>query len=166
MTLLNHNGRYQMDETDWHILRELQLDARLSYAEIGRRVGLSSPAVQERVRKMEDTGIIEGYHAKVNYVGLGLSIMAFTRMMDVSGDSIKAIARIADEVPEILHCYHLIGQDEYLLQIVAPSVEYLNIILRRFTPYANTISSIVTATTTDSHIISPDQMPYLGKDNS
>jgi Lrp/AsnC family transcriptional regulator, leucine-responsive regulatory protein len=154
-----------LDPTDWAILRELQLDARLSYAEIGRRVGLSSPAVQERIRKLEDAEIINGYHAKVNPKALGLPIMAFARMSDVHGENIEAVARIANETPEILRCYHLIGQDEYLLQIVAPSVEYLNNILQQFTPHANTITSIVTTATTNSHIISPDLMPYLEEDN-
>lgn len=155
-----------LDATDHAILNELQQDARLTYAEIGRRVGLSSPAVQERVRKLEDAGIIEGYHAKVNYRRIGLPIMAFARMTDVYGDKIDAVARVADETPEILRCYHLIGQDEYLMQIVAPSVERLNIILRQFIPYANTITSIVTVITKDSPMISAEHIAYLQEDGS
>lgn len=155
-----------LDPTDWAILRELQQNARLSYTEIGRRVGLSSPAVQERIRKLEDAGIIEGYHAKLNLKRIGLPILAFARLSDCFGEHIEAVARIADETPEILHCYHLIGQDEYLMQIVAPSVEHLNDILRRFVPHGNSVTSIVTLETAQDKIISPEQLPYIQEDNT
>lgn len=154
-----------LDNTDWAILRELQQDARLSYAEIGRRVGLSSPAVQERIRKLEDAEIISGYHVELNFKRIGLPIMAFARLSDCYGEHIEAVARIADETPEILHCYHLIGQDEYLLQLIVPSVEQLNSILRQFTPHANSVTSIVTLETIENRVISPENIPYLQEDD-
>src|SRR5579875_2870126 len=69
-----------LDETGWQLLHELQQNARLSFSELGQRVGLSSPAVAERVRKMEDAGIITGYHAEVNPAKLGFPVMAIIRM--------------------------------------------------------------------------------------
>ncbi len=75
---MNYNT--QIDSTDWKILEELQEDARLTYSELGRRVQLSQPAVSERVRRLEEAGIIEGYHATVNRELLGRPITAFMRM--------------------------------------------------------------------------------------
>src|SRR4030042_4992706 len=69
-----------LDATGWQILRELEANARLSFAELGRRVGLSLPAVAERVRKMEDAGIITGYRAQVDPARVGLPIRAFVRI--------------------------------------------------------------------------------------
>jgi Lrp/AsnC family leucine-responsive transcriptional regulator len=155
-----------LDNTDWAILRELQQDARLSFAEIGRRVGLSSPAVQERIHKLEEAEIIEGYQAKLNFKRIGLPIMAFARVSDCYGEHIEAVARIAEETAEVLHCYHLIGQDEYLIQLIVPSVERLNSILRQFTPHGNSVTSIVTLETTSNRIISPDSIPYLEESDS
>lgn len=71
---------FLLDETGWNILRELQRDARQSFPELGRRVGLSSPAVAERVRKLEDAGVITGYGARINPAKVGLPMMAFVRL--------------------------------------------------------------------------------------
>jgi len=152
MNTLNSN----LDTTDWQILTELQRDARLSYAELGRRVGLSSPAVQERVHKLEDAGIIEGYRAKVNPKKLGLPIMSFSRLIDVQGKQhINRVALIAQSIPEIINCYHVMGNDEYLLQIVATSVEHLERVLAQFTDHCQSVSSIVIRANVDNRPIDP-----------
>ena len=152
MNTLNSN----LDNTDWKILTELQRDARLSFAELGRRVGLSSPAVQERVRRLEDAGVIEGYHVKVNAKKVGLPIMSWTRLVDLQGKyNIEQVAEIAKTTPEILNCYHLIGQDEYLLQIVATSVEHLELVLQKFTEHCQSISSIVIKASVSNRPIQP-----------
>lgn len=133
-----------LDETDWAILRELQENARLTYAELGRRVGLTSPAVQERVRRMEDAGIIEGYAVRVNPRKLGLGITSFSRLLNIrDSSSVETIIEIAQDTPEVLDCYHVMGQDEFLLRIVTTSVEHLEHVLYRFKPHAQSISSIV-----------------------
>src|SRR5215467_7996811 len=73
-----------LDETGWRILQELQQNARLSFSELGQRVGLSSPAVTERVRRMEDAGIITGYHAEVDPARLGFPVLAIIRMTSLA----------------------------------------------------------------------------------
>jgi Lrp/AsnC family transcriptional regulator, leucine-responsive regulatory protein len=156
-----------LDPTDWAILRELQLDARLSYAEIGRRVGLSSPAVQERVRKLEDAGIIEGYHAKVNPKALGLPIMAITRLVNVHGqDSVQYLAEKAKSTPEVMKCFQVTGQDEFILHITAQSMEHLTDILQFFASHAQCITSIVIRNPVSKRIISVEELPYLRKEDS
>src|SRR5260370_7520512 len=79
MKMALQSERY-LDQTDWKILRELQKDARLSYNELGRRVGLSAPATAERVRKLEDAGIITSYGAQMDVAKLGLPLLSFTQL--------------------------------------------------------------------------------------
>jgi len=88
-----------MDEIDRKILKELQLDARTSYAELGRRVGLTTPAVTERVRKLEDAGIIAGYRAEIDTARVGLPITAFIRM-SIVGVDYSHIIEVAQEARE------------------------------------------------------------------
>ena len=76
-----------LDGTGWQLLQELQQNARLSYSELGQRVGLSAPAIADRIRKMEEAGIITGYRAEVNMSKLGLPVMAIVRLGSVAGQS-------------------------------------------------------------------------------
>lgn len=142
-----------LDATDWRILEELQVDARLSYAEIGRRVGLSSPAVQERVRRLEDAGIIEGYKAQVNPKKLGLPILSLTRLSNVEGKHTEVLAKIIADSPEVISCYHVMGIDEFHIQIVGASIEAIEDVLHRFKDYCSMTSSIVIKTSVNKRPI-------------
>ena len=157
-----------LDTTDRAILRELQADARLSFAEIGRRVGLSSPAVQERVRKMEDAGIIRGYSVQINHKAVGLPILAITRLMNIRGkENILRVRDIAISLPQVIRCDHVTGQDEFIVQIVAESIENLEDILHHFSDLAQLITSIVINSPVDNRAIDPQQLPGLeDKDNN
>src|SRR5438876_10855233 len=84
-----------LDDFGWKILRELQENARISFAELGRRVGLSTPAVLERVRRLEESGIIKGYHADVDGAKIGMPITAFIRI-SVTGEALKRVIAIAE----------------------------------------------------------------------
>src|SRR5258708_7718048 len=92
-----------MDQIGWKLLHELQINGRLSYAELGRRVGLTTPAVVERVKRMEDAGIITGYFAEVNPVTVGMPITAFIRMSVVGDVFVKCVAaiKISPEVANV-----------------------------------------------------------------
>lgn len=157
----------KLDNTDWAILRELQEDARLSYAEIGRRVGLSSPAVQERVHRMEDASIIEGYHAKVNLKQLDMPLMAVIRLSNVEKFEIKGkIVNILRELPEITDCYQITGEDEFVLIVYAQTMEHMSSIKLHFAPYAKLITSMVINKPIDGRVISLETFPYLGREES
>src|ERR1039457_734418 len=93
-----------LDKTGWHILEELQQNGRISFAELGRRVGLTLPAVAERVRKMEDAGIISGFRAEVNPAKIGLPIAAFIRI-SVVGDVFARIPKAVRDLPGGLECH-------------------------------------------------------------
>jgi Lrp/AsnC family leucine-responsive transcriptional regulator len=130
-----------MDITDRRIVSELQSDARLKIAELGRRVGLSAPAVADRMRRLEDDGVLT-YRAEVNPRALGYSICAIVRVSPGSRD-IQVIPRLAREVPQITECYRITGEDCYFMKLYLRGIDDLEPILDRFTPHGRTTTSIV-----------------------
>ncbi|MFB9525926.1 Lrp/AsnC family transcriptional regulator [Nonomuraea roseola] len=130
------------DSTDLRILMELQRDARVSLAELGRRVGLSAPAVAERVQRLEDTGVIVGYHAAVDQRALGFPISVLVRVRPALRE-LHLIPKIAEEIPQIVECHRITGDDCFFFIAHLRSVEELEPILDRFTPHARTTTSIL-----------------------
>jgi Lrp/AsnC family leucine-responsive transcriptional regulator len=120
-----------LDDVNWEILRALQEDARLSYSELGRRVGLSSPAVVERVRRMEEVGIITGYRAELNLEKLGLPILAFMRLVSPPGQYNNIGATFA-QFPEVLECHRVTGSDDYIVKVAVSSVSHLESLINQF----------------------------------
>ena len=131
-----------LDATDLRILTELQRDGRASLAELGRRVSLSPPAVAERVQRLEETGVITGYHATVDPTALGFPITILVRV-NPSPRELSRIPKIADEIPQITECHRLTGDDCFFFIAHLRAVEELEPILDRFTPYARTTTSIL-----------------------
>jgi Lrp/AsnC family leucine-responsive transcriptional regulator len=131
-----------LDEIDRKILKELQEDARTSYAELGRRVGLTTPAVIERVRKLEDAGIITGYSAEIDTARIGLPITAFIRM-SISGVDYSHIIEVAEESREVLECHRGTGGDSFIMKVAVASVEHLQEVIDRLVPYGITTTTIV-----------------------
>jgi len=131
-----------IDEIDKKILKELQQDARTSFAELGRRVGLTTPAVIERVRKLEDAGIIIGYRAEIDTSKVGLQITAFIRM-SITGVDYSHIIEVAQESVEVLECHRGTGEDSFIMKIAVASVEHLQEVIDRLTPYGITTTTIV-----------------------
>ena len=114
-----------LDPIGWDLLCCLQEDARSSWSELGRRVGLSAPAVAERVRRMEEAGIITGYHAAVDLDAVGLPIVAFVRLRS-SGDSrCDELLDLALSLPEVLECHGITGEDAYIAKVAVRSVAHL-----------------------------------------
>jgi len=134
-----------LDKIGWHILEELQKDGRISYAELGRRVGLTLPAVAERIRKMEDVGIITGFRAEVDPAKIGLPITAFIRI-SVVGDVFSWVARSVVSMPEVLECHRGTGADSFTLKVVVESVQHLESLIDKLTPFGTTSTSIVLST--------------------
>ena len=99
-----------LDAVGWRILAILQDDARASFRQIGQAVGLSAPAVAERVRRMEELGIITGYHAAVNPKRVGYTILAQMRIGGV-GDRGDEFARLVEATPEVLECHRVTGSE-------------------------------------------------------
>jgi Lrp/AsnC family leucine-responsive transcriptional regulator len=131
-----------MDETGWRILGELQENARISFSELGRRVALTPPAVAERVRRMEETGVIAGYRAQPANDRIGLPITAFIRWT-ATGNDCAYLGEVAKDIPEIVECHRVTGEESYVVKVVVRSVEHLEELIDRLMPYGETKTSVV-----------------------
>ncbi len=140
------------DDIDRKILSELQVDARLSFAELGRRVGLTTPAVIERVRKLEDARVITGYRAEVDPAKTGWPIGAFIRM-SITGVDYSHIIEVAQGSTEILECHRGAGGDSFIMKVAVASVEHLQEVIDRLTPYGITTTTIVLSSPVKQRVI-------------
>lgn len=140
-----------LDKIGRKLLDALQKDARLSYAELGKRVGLTPPAVIERVRRMEEAGIIKGYHADVDLKEIGLPITAFVRLCCPS-DKYQQVIALSKKLAEVLECLHVSGSDSFVLRVVASSVSHLEEIIGRLSIYGSTETSIVLSAPVQKHV--------------
>jgi Lrp/AsnC family transcriptional regulator, leucine-responsive regulatory protein len=142
-----------LDETGWHILEVLQENARLSFSELGQRVGLSSPAVAERVRRMEDAGIITGYRAEVNTAKIGYPITAIIRVSNSPGERCTRLTASVQAIPEVLECYRVTGSDSLVMKVRASSVEHLEALIDRLSEHGQLTTSIVLSTVLSRKIV-------------
>jgi Lrp/AsnC family transcriptional regulator, leucine-responsive regulatory protein len=143
-----------LDRIGWRILEELQEDARIQFVELGRRVGLSTPAVIERVRRMEEAGIITGYRIEVDHPKVGLPVCAFIRVR-VIGDFIPRVIAVAREMPEVFECHRIAGEDTFLLKVCVPTSEALEKIVDKLTPYVATTTMLVFSSPVSRRVIAP-----------
>lgn len=141
-----------VDEIDWKILKQLQANARVTFAELGRRVGLTTPAVIERIRKLEDAQVITGYRAEIDTAKVGLPITAFIRM-SISGVDYSHIIEVAVDSKEVLECHRGTGGDSFILKVAVADVEHLQSLIDRLTPYGITTTSIVLSSPVKRRII-------------
>jgi Lrp/AsnC family leucine-responsive transcriptional regulator len=133
-----------LDATDRKIIGELTGNARVSLAELGRRVSLSSPAVAERVRRLEHAGVITGYRAELDPRMLGYPLTAIVRIKPAPGQ-LPRIPELALELPQVAECHRITGEDCFFLKIHLRSIDELSSMLDRFLAYGETTTSIVNA---------------------
>jgi Lrp/AsnC family leucine-responsive transcriptional regulator len=139
-TTLSSEAR--LDDIDWMILRELQGNGRITYTELGRRVALTAPAVAERVRRLEEAGVIAGFRAEVNPSAMGYAVTAFVRWT-ATGPDCAELGEVAKGIPEIVECHRITGETSYLVKVVARDVQHLEDLIDRLMPYGSTITSLV-----------------------
>jgi Lrp/AsnC family leucine-responsive transcriptional regulator len=130
------------DATDARLLDELQANARLSNAELGRRVSLSAPAVAERLRRLERDGVIGGYHAEVDPPALGYTLGAIMRIRP-SARQLAKVAELARETPEVVECHRITGEDCFFMKLHLRDIGHLEEVLDRFILYGQTTTSII-----------------------
>jgi Lrp/AsnC family transcriptional regulator, leucine-responsive regulatory protein len=134
-----------LDQVNLELLAELQYSPRLPMAELARRVGMSAPAVTERVQRLERAGVIAGYRLDIDPAAVGLPVTAFARIRPMPG-SLPKISELAASLPLVTECYRITGEDCFLLKVHAPSIDQLEDILDRFLTYGNTATSVVVST--------------------
>lgn len=131
-----------LDALDWQILRELQADARLSYNQLARRVGLSSPTVAERVRRLEEAGVIVGYRAEVDPSRVGLPVMALIHLRCRSGCCLLQ-TRNETDFPEIIEVLKVSGSHCAVLKAVATSHAHVETLIKRLKKHGEVQTSVV-----------------------
>ncbi|MFI6102452.1 Lrp/AsnC family transcriptional regulator [Lentzea sp. NPDC051213] len=134
-----------LDEVNRRLLAELHADPRITMSALARRVGMSPPAVTERVQRLERAGVITGYRMDVDPAALGLPMTAFTRVRPAAGQLPK-IAELAGTLPQVTECHRVTGEDCFLIKVHAATLEELEEVLDRFLLYGQTTTSIVVST--------------------
>jgi Lrp/AsnC family leucine-responsive transcriptional regulator len=140
-----NNRQALLDAVNRRLLRELAADPRITMSALARRVGMSAPAVTERVQRLERAGVITGYRLEIDPAALGLPVTAFARIRPTAGQLPK-IAQLAAELPEVSECHRVSGEDCFLIKIHAAAIGDLETTLDRFLTYGQTITSIVVST--------------------
>jgi Lrp/AsnC family leucine-responsive transcriptional regulator len=147
MTTSRHGGLREiaeLDRIDWKIVEELQQNARLSWAELGRRAGLSTPAVAERVHRLEKLEVIRGFHADISLERLGLPIQIFVRVSMAGPESlVRTFQQLVKTWDEVLECHRVTGSDSFLVKARVVSVEHLERFLDKLGHYGTTSTATV-----------------------
>lgn len=152
---MKRNG--QFDETDLELLRILQASPRATMSELARRVEMSSPAVTERVARLEEDGVIAGYRLELNPAALGYPLTAFVRIRPLPGQLAK-VADLAKQIPQVVECHRITGEDCFILKVYLADVSSLDRILDRFLAHGQTTTSIV-----QSSPVPPRSLPLSKK---
>ncbi|SEE11672.1 Lrp/AsnC family transcriptional regulator, leucine-responsive regulatory protein [Rhizobiales bacterium GAS188] len=133
------------DERNLELIRLLQADPRAGISELARRIGMSAPAVRERLTRLEEAGVITGYRLDLDPKALGWPIMVFVRVRPMPGQ-LPRIAELAQSIPQVAECHRITGEDCFILKIHLDALESLDRILDRFLAFGQTTTSIVQST--------------------
>lgn len=148
------NGKSLLDYTNRRIVAALSEDARLSASELGRRVGMSAPAVRERVQRLQQSGVIRGYRVDIDPAAIGLPIAAWVRIRPGPGQLPK-IAELAARTPEVSECHRISGDDCFLLKVHVAAIEALEGVLDQFLIHGQTTSSFIVSTPVHPRPVTP-----------
>lgn len=156
-----------MDTTDRRLLEALRSNARATWTELGRLVGLSAPAVQERVRRLEAAGVITGYHAAVTPEALGLGVSALVSIYQTDSAEQEDVARRLSDVPEVENCWFVAGDEAFVVTVRAADIAALEQVLgslRRIRGIARTRTTVVLSTKWEGRVtgLAPEDEPSAG----
>jgi Lrp/AsnC family leucine-responsive transcriptional regulator len=130
------------DAVSGRILEELQRNGRITFSELARRVSLSPPAAAERVRRLQETGVITGFRAQLDLEKIGLPIQAFVRVLataNTHGKLSKEVVRF----PEVLECHRVTGEEAFIIKAAVQSVQQLEGLVNRLMAFGKTVTSVV-----------------------
>jgi Lrp/AsnC family leucine-responsive transcriptional regulator len=143
-----------LDDIDRRLVVELQGNARLPYSELARRVGLTPPAVAERIHRLQEAGVILGYAARIDPAKLGFPITAFVRIHSKAAAR-EEIGDALQELLEVLECHRVTGADCFVLRVAVRSVPHLQEVIDRLMPYGDTVTSIVLSSPVEHRVVEP-----------
>ncbi|HEV2999306.1 MAG TPA: Lrp/AsnC family transcriptional regulator [Solirubrobacteraceae bacterium] len=146
------------DATNLRLLEEVQRDARTSLAELGRRVGLSPPAVGERLRRLEQEGVITGYRAEVDPRALGYALGVQLRVRPAPRQ-LRDVAELARQCPEVVECHRVTGDDCYVMTAYVRDVEHLEELIDQFAAYGQTTTAIMQSSPVPRRSLTPSAAP-------
>jgi Lrp/AsnC family leucine-responsive transcriptional regulator len=149
-------GDVALDRTDWRLLEELQRDGRASYAELARVVAMSPSAVSERVRRLEEAGVIAGYRAMIDPAVVGLGILAFVRLRYPTGNY-RPFHALLDTTPEVIEAHHVTGEDCFVLKVLARSMRHLEEVTGRISGLGAVTTSVVYSSPLTGRAIAPTE---------
>jgi Lrp/AsnC family leucine-responsive transcriptional regulator len=141
-----------LDDFNWKIIEELQMNARITVVEVGKRIGLSAPAVAERIRRLEEEGYIKGYRTVVDYDKLGLTVPVFINFKATRithGEMLK----MADQMPEVLEWYGITGIYCSILKVIVASTKELEILIEKLQEFGETSTSIILSSSSKPKVV-------------
>jgi Lrp/AsnC family leucine-responsive transcriptional regulator len=156
--------KLDLDQVAWKILEALQQNARQSFAEIGRQIGLSTPAVAERVHRLEEAGVITGYHVALDLAKLGIPIRVMVRLTIPGGDlQVRRTVAAIKELPEISHCHRITGDESFVMEANVVSIRHMEALIDRLSTLGATSTSTVLSSPVQRREFSARQVAAYGK---
>lgn len=145
---------YKVDETNWKILKSLQENARISMSDLSKQVGLSAPAVVERIKKMEDLGIIRGYYTQLSYLKCGYQLKAIITLKVFMG-RLKPFLEKVTEFKEVINCFRITGNENIIMEVVLLNQNHLESFIDQLISYGETKTHIVLSNKVENAPILP-----------
>jgi Lrp/AsnC family leucine-responsive transcriptional regulator len=155
-----------LDRISWHIVEELQQNARISWAELGRRVGLTTPAVAERVHRLESMGVIRGYRTEIDLERLGLPILIFVRL-SMSGPEalVREFQQRVKTWDEVLECHRVTGSESFIVKARVISMGHLERFIDRFGHYGSTSTTTVLSSPVDQRVFTEKMIDQFDRES-
>jgi Lrp/AsnC family transcriptional regulator, leucine-responsive regulatory protein len=155
---------FEIDSISWRLIESLQHNARLSFAELGRKVGLSTPAVAERIHRLEDAGIIAGYHASLDMSKVGAPIRVLVRLTIPGGDlQISRTVTAIKELSEISRCHRITGDESFVIEANVVSIRHLEALIDRLSGLGATSTSTILSSPVERREYSERHMQAFAK---
>lgn len=147
----------KLDSINWDILSALQSNSRATFTEIGKQVGLTAPAVAERVKKMEDLGVLEGYRAKLSFAKLGYQLKAIITLRAFMG-KLKPFLNMVSNYEEVINCYRITGNENIVMEVVLRDQMHLEKFIDKLIRYGETRTHIVLSDIVADAPIKPNKL--------
>jgi Lrp/AsnC family leucine-responsive transcriptional regulator len=153
---MKFDSKADIDATDWKLLSVIERNARMSFAELGRKLRLSAPAVAERVKRLEERGVIQAYRTEIDLSALGRPLHVYLRSVVQPSDYARFRKKI-ETLDSIFECHHVTGTESFVLRAALDGVPSLEVLIQQLTAFGPTTTSVILSTTLDRRHYLPTQ---------